>query len=47
MRFYLQALGLARQAGDQEAVEKIQEGLQEVKKRSQEGKEDETKATEQ
>nr|XP_040028093.1 tetratricopeptide repeat protein 19, mitochondrial isoform X3 [Gasterosteus aculeatus aculeatus] len=47
VRFYLQALGLARQAGDQEAVEKIQEGLQEVKKRSQEGKEDETKATEQ
>ncbi|XP_037314080.2 tetratricopeptide repeat protein 19, mitochondrial [Pungitius pungitius] len=48
VRFYLQALGLAQQAGDHEAVEKIQEGLQEVKKRrSQESKEEEAKATEQ
>ncbi|KAL6103674.1 ttc19 [Pungitius sinensis] len=48
VRFYLQALGLAQQAGDHEAVEKIQEGLQEVKKRrSQESKEEEARATEQ
>ncbi|MEQ2183534.1 hypothetical protein GOODEAATRI_033656 [Goodea atripinnis] len=37
VRFYQEALGLARQAGDQAAVKQIQEGLKEVKKkRSQE-----------
>lgn len=41
MRFYQEALSLARQAGDQEAVDRIQEGLKEVKKRrNQEQKED-------
>nr|XP_046265503.1 tetratricopeptide repeat protein 19, mitochondrial isoform X2 [Scatophagus argus] len=42
MRFYQEALCLAQQARDQEAVEKIQEGLKEVKKRrNQERKEEE------
>jgi len=41
VRFYQEALGLARQAGDQGSVERIQEGLKEVKKRrSQETKEE-------
>lgn len=41
VRFYQEALGLARQAGDKEAVEQIQEGLKEVKRRrSQERKEE-------
>lgn len=45
MRFYLEALGLARQAGDQEAVDQIHQGLQEVKKkRNQERKEEEEAA---
>lgn len=45
MRLYQEALSLARQAGDQEAVDKIQEGLKEVKKRkNQERKENEEKA---
>lgn len=38
VRVYQEALSLAREAGDQEAVEKIQEGLKELKKRSQERK---------
>lgn len=38
VRVYKEALGLARQAGDQEAVEQIQEGLKELKRRSQESK---------
>lgn len=38
VRVYQEALGLARQAEDQEAVEQIQEGLKELKKRSQERK---------
>ncbi|XP_015259832.1 PREDICTED: tetratricopeptide repeat protein 19, mitochondrial [Cyprinodon variegatus] len=33
VRFYQEALGLAKQAGDQAAVQQIQEGLEEVKKR--------------
>lgn len=37
-RVYQEALGLARQAGDQEAVEHLQEGLKELKRRSQERK---------
>ncbi|XP_072220306.1 tetratricopeptide repeat protein 19, mitochondrial [Leuresthes tenuis] len=41
VRFYKEALGLAQQAGDQGSVERIQEGLKEVKKRrSQETKEE-------
>ncbi|TNN29821.1 Tetratricopeptide repeat protein 19, mitochondrial [Liparis tanakae] len=44
VRFYLEALGLARQAGDQEAVDQIHLGLQEVKKRDQERKEKEEAA---
>lgn len=41
VRFYQEALGLAQQAGDKEAVEQIQEGLKEVKRRrSQEKKEE-------
>ncbi|XP_061588717.1 tetratricopeptide repeat protein 19, mitochondrial [Cololabis saira] len=40
VRFYKQALDLARQSGDQEAVDRIQEGLQEVKKRNQEEKQE-------
>lgn len=39
VRVYQEALGLARQAEDQEAVEQIQEGLKELKKRNQERKE--------
>lgn len=38
MRVYQEALSLARQAGDQEAEENIQEGLKELKRRSQERK---------
>lgn len=38
VRVYQEALGMARQAGDQEAVEQIQEGLKELKRRSQERK---------
>lgn len=38
VRIYQEALGLAREAGDQEAVEQIQEGLKELKRRSQERK---------
>ncbi|KAI3374817.1 hypothetical protein L3Q82_021044 [Scortum barcoo] len=42
VKFYQEALSLAQQAGDQEAVDKIQEGLKEVKKRrEQERKEEE------
>lgn len=38
---YHEALDLAQQVGDQEAMDKIQEGLQEVKnKRSQEKKDE-------
>lgn len=37
-RVYQEALGLARQAGDQEALEHLQEGLKELKRRSQERK---------
>lgn len=40
VRFYQEALGLARQAGDKEAEEQIQEGLKEVKRRSQEKNEE-------
>lgn len=38
VRVYQEALGLAQQAEDQEAVEQIQEGLKELKNRSQERK---------
>lgn len=38
VRVYQEALVLARQAGDEEAVEQIQEGLKELKRRSQERK---------
>ncbi|KAM9321752.1 tetratricopeptide repeat protein 19, mitochondrial isoform 1-T2 [Pholidichthys leucotaenia] len=43
VQFYQEALNLAQQAGDQEAVEQIQEGLREVKKKkkSQEKEEEE------
>lgn len=44
MQFYQEALNLAQQAGDQEAVDKVQEGLKEVKKRNQERKEEEKAA---
>ncbi|XP_034412310.1 tetratricopeptide repeat protein 19, mitochondrial isoform X1 [Cyclopterus lumpus] len=45
VRFYLEALGLALHAGDQEAVNQIHEGLQEVKnRRNQERKENEEAA---
>lgn len=41
MRIYQEALTLAQQSGDQEAVDQILEGLKEVKKRrNQEKKED-------
>lgn len=47
VRLYQEALNLARQAGDQEAMDQIQEGLKEVKKRrDQEMKEEQDKATE-
>ncbi|XP_033505454.1 tetratricopeptide repeat protein 19, mitochondrial isoform X2 [Epinephelus lanceolatus] len=47
VQFYHEALSLARQAGDQEAVEQIQEGLKEVKKRrNQESKEEEERKEE-
>lgn len=47
VRLYQEALNLARQAGDQEAVDQIQEGLKKVKKkRDQETKEEQEKATE-
>lgn len=38
VRVYQEALSLARQAEDQEAVERIKEGLKELKRRSQERK---------
>lgn len=38
VRVYQEALDLARQAGDEEAVEQIQEGLKELKRRRQERK---------
>ncbi|XP_059201163.1 tetratricopeptide repeat protein 19, mitochondrial [Centropristis striata] len=40
VRVYQEALSLARQAGDQEAVDQIQEGLKEVKRRSQDRKQE-------
>lgn len=43
MRLYQEALSLARQAGDQEAVDQIQEGLKEVKKRRSEERKEEKK----
>ena len=47
VRLYHEALSLAQQAGDQEAVEKMQEGLKEVKKRKeQERKEEQQEAAE-
>ena len=46
VRFYQEALGLARQAGDQEAVDKIQEGLKEVKKKREQGTKEEQDAAE-
>ncbi|XP_029381223.1 tetratricopeptide repeat protein 19, mitochondrial isoform X2 [Echeneis naucrates] len=39
VQVYQEALGLAQQAGDQEAMDKIQEGLKEVKKRKDQEKE--------
>ncbi|XP_028282585.1 tetratricopeptide repeat protein 19, mitochondrial [Parambassis ranga] len=39
VRLYQEALSLARKAGDQEAIERIHEGLEEVKKRRKQEKE--------
>lgn len=40
LRVYKEALGLAQQSGDQEAVDQVLEGLKEVKKRRNQEKEE-------
>nr|XP_020480919.1 tetratricopeptide repeat protein 19, mitochondrial isoform X2 [Monopterus albus] len=45
-RFYQEALSLAQQTGDQEAVDKIQEGLKEVKKKREQERKEEQNAQE-
>lgn len=41
MQLYQEALSLAQKAKDQKAVDKIQEGLEEVRKRRNQEREDE------
>lgn len=44
LRFYQEALGLARQAADQEAVDRIREGLKELKERRRQETQEEEEA---